>query len=94
MAMYNPPHPGEVIYDVCLQPLELTITEAAEGLGISRNALSEIINGHTGISPTMAIRLSLAFGGTPDSWLMQQMQYDLWHAQQHGKNLGSIRRFT
>ena len=82
MRMNNPPHPGEVIRRQCLEPLGLTVTGAAEGLGVSRNTLSMLLNGRLGISPEMAIRLSKAFGGTPESWLRQQMQYDLWVAQQ------------
>jgi addiction module HigA family antidote len=75
--MLNPPHPGEVIRDLCLEPLGLSVTEAAQGLGVTRKALSELINGHTGISPEMAIRLSLAFGSSAESWLNQQALYSL-----------------
>ena len=82
MTMHNPPHPGEVVRRQCLEPLGLTVTAAAEGLGVSRNTLSMLLNGRLGISPEMAIRLSKAFGGAPESWLRQQMQYDLWVAQQ------------
>ena len=85
--MYNPPHPGEVIRELCIKPLGLTVTETAEALGISRKALSELLNGHTGISPEMAIRLSIAFDTTPESWLTQQMQYDLWQLKQSRKSL-------
>jgi len=87
MKMHNPCHPGKVIYDLCLEPLGLSITDAAKGLGVSRKTLSELINGHTGVSSEMAIRLSMAFGGDPDSWLMQQMQYDLWVSRQKLKKL-------
>ena len=80
MQMHDPPHPGEVIRELCLEPLGLSVTKAAEGLCVSRKALSEFLNGHSGISPEMAIRLSKAFGGSPESWLAQQMQYDLWRA--------------
>ena len=82
MLMHNPPHPGEVIRRQCLEPLGLTVTEAAKGLGVSRNTLSMLLNGRLGISPEMAIRLSQGFGGSPESWLQQQMQYDLWQARQ------------
>ena len=85
--MYNPPHPGEIISEVCLEPLHLSVTDAAKGLGVSRKALSEIINGHTNISPIMAIRLSKAFGGSPNSWIMHQLEYDLWHAKKATKKL-------
>ena len=80
--MHNPPHPGETIRQLCLEPLGLTVTEAAKALGVSRKALSELLNGHVGVSPEMALRLSLAFDTTPESWLTQQMQYDLWQATQ------------
>jgi addiction module HigA family antidote len=82
MLMHDPPHPGQVIKRQCLVPLRLTVTEAAKGLGVSRNTLSMLVNGRLGISPEMAIRLSKGFGGSPESWLLQQMQYDLWHALQ------------
>jgi addiction module HigA family antidote len=85
--MHNPPHPGEVIKKLCIEPLGLSITETAEALGVSRKTLSELINGHIGISPEMAIRLSIAFNTTPESWLIQQMQYDLWEMRQESKKL-------
>ncbi|MHB8883194.1 MAG: HigA family addiction module antitoxin [Thermodesulfovibrionales bacterium] len=85
MVMHNPPHPGEVIKELCIKPLGLSITEAARALGVSRKALSELVNGHTAISAEMAVRLSLAFNTTPDSWLTQQMQYDLWKLRQSRK---------
>ena len=78
----NPPHPGEVIKELCLDPLGLTVTAAAEGLGVSRRALSALLNGHAGISPDMSIRLSKAFGRSPESWLQLQLQFDLWQAEQ------------
>ena len=82
MTMHNPPHPGEVIRELCIEPLGLTVTGAAEGLGVSRKTLSALLNGRFGISPEMAIRLSKAFGGSAESWLSQKAQYDLWHAMQ------------
>ncbi len=81
MLMHDPPHPGGVLRRQCLEPLGLTVTEAAKGLAVSRNTLSMLLNGRLGISPEMAIRLSEAFGGSPESWLLQQMQYDLWQAK-------------
>jgi addiction module HigA family antidote len=87
MVMYNPPHPGEVIRELCLEPLDLTVTDAAKGLGVSRKTLSALLNGRFGISPEMAIRLSKAFGGSPESWLIQQSQYDLWQALQNESNI-------
>ena len=85
--MHNPPHPGEVIRELCIKPLGVTVTEAAKALGISRKALSELLNGHTGVSPEMAVRLSIAFDTTPESWLTQQMQYDLWKVRQSRKKI-------
>ena len=85
--MYNPPHPGEVVRQLCIEPLSLSITEAAKGLGVSRTALSELLNGRRGISPEMAIRLSVAFGGSAESWITQQAQYDLWKAMQRADKI-------
>ena len=82
MKMFNPPHPGEVLRELCLEPLGLTVTEAALGLGVSRKTLSALLNGRSGVSPEMAIRLSKAFGTSAESWLNQQMHYDLWRAEQ------------
>ncbi len=87
MRMHNPPHPGEIIKSLCLEPLGVTITEAAKALGISRKTLSAILNGRAGVSPEMAIRLSIAFGTSAESWLNQQTQYDLWHAEKRRKHL-------
>ncbi len=93
MLMHDPPHPGAFIRRQCLEPLGLTVTEAAKGLAVSRNTLSMLLNGRIGISPEMAIRLTEAFGGSPESWLTQQMQYDLWHAQQSRAPV-AIRKFA
>jgi len=87
MRMHNPPHPGEIIKRLCLEPLGVTVTEAAQALGISRKTLSAILNGRAGISPEMAVRLSMAFGTSAESWLNQQTQYDLWHAEQRRNRL-------
>jgi len=87
MRMHNPPHPGEIIKRLCLEPLGVSVTEAARGLGISRKTLSSILNGRAGISPEMAVRLSMAFGTSAESWLNQQTQYDLWHVEQRKKQL-------
>lgn len=92
MAMKNPPHPGEVIRELCLNPMDLSVTKAAEGLGVSRKALSELLNGHSGISPEMAVRLSKAFGGSAESWLTQQMLYDLAQVQKKAATI-KVRRF-
>jgi addiction module HigA family antidote len=87
MVMHNPPHPGEVLRKLCLEPLDLSVTETAEALGVSRKTLSSILNGRTGISPEMAVRLSIAFDTTAESWLNQQVQYDLWQAERRRKKL-------
>jgi len=87
MKMHNPPHPGEVLRDLCLTPLGLTVTDAARALGVSRKTLSSILNGRSGISAEMAVRLSIAFATTPESWLNQQLQYDLWQAERNRKTL-------
>ncbi len=79
--MYKPAHPGEVLREMYLEPLGLTITNTAESLGITRKTLSELINGRSGISTSMALRLSKAFGTTPELWLNMQQNYDLWRAK-------------
>jgi antitoxin HigA-1 len=93
MPMHTPPHPGEIIREDCLEPLGLTITEAAEGLGIHRKNLSRILNGHAGVSPDMAVRLSNAFGSTPEMWMKLQMAYDLSRARQKDENQ-RVRKFA
>lgn len=87
MRMRNPPHPGEIIKRLCLEPLGVSVTEAAQALDISRKTLSAILNGRAGISPEMAVRLSIAFGTSAENWLNQQTQYDLWYAEQRRKQL-------
>src|ERR1700690_3124622 len=93
MTMKNPPHPGEIIRDLCIKPLGLTVTKAAEGLGVTRKTLSLLLNGHAGISPEMAIRLSQAFGRSPESWLQLQMQYDLAQVRKSAKEIKTKRFF-
>ena len=87
MAMHNPPHPGGIVRRQCLQPLGLSVTRAAEGLGVTRQALSDLVNERRGISTEMAIRLSKAFGSTPETWLGMQMAYDLWQTREHAEQL-------
>ena len=87
MLMHDPPHPGEVLKELCLEPLGLTVTDAAKALGVSRKTLSMVVNGRAGISPEMAIRLSIAFDTSAESWLNQQIQFDLWQAEQHRSEL-------
>lgn len=85
--MYDPPHPGEVLRELCIEPLGLSVTEAAAGLGVSRKTLSAILNGRSGISAEMALRLSIAFDTTPESWLNQQSEYDLWVARENSGDI-------
>lgn len=85
--MHHPPHPGEVLRKLCLEPLGLSVTQAAKALGVSRKTLSSILNGRAGISPEMAVRLSIALDTTAESWLNQQVQYDLWQAKRRRRKL-------
>ncbi len=87
MVMYNPPHPGEVIREFCVEPMGLTVTKAALRLGVTRKTFSTLLNGKADISPEMAIRVSKLFGGTAESWLIQQAQYDLWQALQKADDI-------
>lgn len=93
MKMHDPPHPGEVLRALCLEPLGLSVTDAAKALGVSRKTLSAILNGRAGISPEMAVRLSIAFDTTAESWLGQQLQYDLGQAEQKRGSL-QVRRLS
>lgn len=77
MPMKNPPHPGKVVLTECIEPLGITISQAAKALGVTRTTLSELVNGKRGISPEMALRLSQVFGGSAESWITQQAYYDL-----------------
>lgn len=88
MRMKNPPHPGRIVRRECIEPLGLTVTEVAERLGVTRQALNNLVNGKAGISPQMAIRLSKAFGSSPEVWLGLQMEYDLAQVE---KDAGKIK---
>lgn len=92
MPMHNPLHPGGIVRRQCLAPLGLSVTEAAKGLGVTRQALSELLNERTGISVEMAMRLSKAFGSSPETWLGMQMAYDLWQARTRMRSL-DVRQF-
>ena len=83
MPMKNPPHPGRSIRNACLEPLGLSVTAGAKVLGVTRQTLNNVINGKSGISPEMAIRLSKAFGSTPETWLRMQVAYDLAAARRN-----------
>ena len=93
MAMVNPPHPGGIVKSECLEPLGLSVTKAARGLGVSRQALSELVNEKSGVSVEMAIRLSKAFGSSPETWLGLQTAYDLWEARERADEL-QVRRLA
>ena len=93
MPLQNPPHPGEVVKWDCLEPLGLSVTRAAQGLGVTRQALSDLVNGKAGVSVEMSIRLSLAFGSTPETWLAMQTAYDLWQARDRAGQL-NVERFA
>lgn len=91
--MYNPPHPGEIVKYECLEPLGLTVTRAAEGLGVTRQTLSNLVNEKSDMSVDMALRLSQAFGSTPETWLRLQMAYDLWQAREQAEQI-RVERFA
>lgn len=87
MRMHNPPHPGGVLLRQWIEPLGISITQTAKHLGVSRKALSELVHEHTGVSPEMAVRLSIAFGTSAELWMNMQSSYALWHAEQHRQEL-------
>ncbi|HEY2530852.1 MAG TPA: HigA family addiction module antitoxin [Xanthobacteraceae bacterium] len=87
MPMKNPPHPGRIVRQECLEPLGLSVTDAAKALGVSRNALSELVNERRGISPEMAIRLSKAFGSSAEVWAGLQLDYDMAQAMTHADEI-------
>lgn len=91
MRMHNPPHPGEIIREFCIEPLSLTVTHAAKALGVTRKTFSALLNGRSGVSPEMALRLSKVFGRSPEGWLKLQLQYDLWQTQQ-SVDLNNLKR--
>ncbi|MGB5281018.1 MAG: HigA family addiction module antitoxin [Arenicellales bacterium] len=88
MSMYNPAHPGEILKELVIESLELTITDAAEHLNVSRKTLSKVLNGRGAITPEMALRLELVFKKpSADHWLRLQNAYDLWQSRQHESDL-------
>ena len=91
MRMYNPPPPGDIIREFCIEALDLSVTDAAKSLGVTSKTFSSLLNGRSGISPEMALRLSKVFGRSPEGWLKLQLQYDLWKAQQK-TDLNSLKR--
>ena len=93
MTMQAPPHPGGIVKRECLEPLGLSVTRAARGLGVTRQALSELVNERAGVSVEMAVRLSKAFGSTPETWLGMQTAHDLWQARERTAQL-EVERFA
>ena len=87
MRMKNPPHPGRIVREECIEPLGLTVTKAARALGVTRQTLNNIVNERAGVSPEMAIRLSKAFGSSPEVWLGIQMEYDLAQAERKASQI-------
>jgi addiction module HigA family antidote len=94
MKMYNPPHPGEIIKGLWLDPMGVSITDAARAMGVSRKTLSKIVNGKARVTPEIAVRLSVALGGSAESWLGHQAAYDLWEIEQHGDDLRAVPLFA
>lgn len=93
MPMKNPPHPGRSIRTACLEPLGLSVTDGARALGVTRQTLNNVINGKSGISPQMAIRLTKAFGSTPETWLRMQLAYDLAVARKEESKIKVRRQY-
>lgn len=94
MPMKNPPHPGRSIRNACLEPLGLSVTDGAKVLGVTRQALNNVVNGKSGISAEMAIRLTKAFGSTADTWLRMQAAYDLAQARKHESKIKVQRQYA
>ena len=92
MEMFNPPHPGEIIREDCLKPVDLSVTAAAKWLGVSRVTLSQLLNGHNGVTAEMAIRLEKAGWGSAESWLRNQASYDLWQAKKRAAKI-KVKKF-
>ena len=93
MPMKNPPHPGRSIRSACLEPLGLSVTEGAKVLGVTRQALNNVVNGKAAISPKMAIRLAKAFGSTAETWLRMQLAYDLAAARKDESKIKVRRQY-
>jgi antitoxin HigA-1 len=92
MAMKNPVHPGRIVREDCLEPLGLSVTAAANVLGVTRQTLNNLVNGKSGVSPEMAIRLAKAFGSTPETWLRMQIAYDLAIAMRGESEIKVVRQ--
>jgi len=90
MAMYNPPHPGEVIKEEILKPLGLSVVETAQHLGVNQEILFQVLNEQCALTPEIAYRLSLLFKPSSESWLRQQAAYDIWQIKQHSSDIHVI----
>ena len=90
MKMYNPPHPGEIIKGLWLDPMGASITDAAHAMGVSRKTLSKIVNGRGRVTPEIAFRLSITLGSSAESWLGHQAAYDLWELEQHKGDMHAV----
>ncbi len=88
MRQFNPPHPGELLAELWLEPLGLSITQTAKHLNVTRKTVSALVNGKTGVSAEMAVRLELVFGKSAESWLAAQAAYDLWQLESKRESLG------
>ena len=82
MSMHNPPHPGDFIRQTYIEPFDISVRTLADNLGVSASTLNRVINGQSGVSPSMALRLSKAIGRSPESWVALQYNYDLWKARE------------
>ena len=91
--MRNPPHPGEFIREVYLEPFGISVRQVADSLGVSGSTFNRLLNAESNVSPKMALRLSKTLGRSPESWLAMQDQYDLWHARQ-SIDLKSVRKLN
>ena len=87
MSMHDPPHPGETVRELCIEAAGLTVTDAANVLGVSRQALNNLVNKHASVSPEMAVRLEKAFGSNAETWLRLQMNYDIWQARKNASKI-------
>ncbi len=87
MSMHNPPHPGETVRELCINATGLTVTDAAKVLGVSRQALNNLVNKHASVTPEMAVRLEKAFGSNAETWLRLQMNYDIWQARKNASKI-------
>ena len=93
MAMHNPPHPGEFVRELYIEPSNISIRKVAESLDVSPSTLNRLLNGRSNVSPEMALRLSKTLGRSPESWLSMQDQYDLWHARRK-INLTAVKKLN